>query len=286
VLLIVLPQVLVTAYVEVEYGNIINTYKAMYSSYLDREGLLNATWKITKTYEEEMFQPTYGTPTILLSDVAILFVPTLTIYSLSGGLNKIIVVQKAGRCSEFATAITTLLKDITSIETRKVYFEGVDHALPEVYLNGEWWVFDATYTTPKYPVRAVNYASHLKPKIRKCVARIIEESTNLNVLSEHGFNASTLSITAIIDLTTNPYDDVPASDATVEIYAPENLYDPLVATGKTDGNGNFTVQLNGDKQYVILIKSCYMGRSVIGIAVIYLPPSTHETIEIKLHKYG
>ena len=56
----------------------------------------------------------------------------------------------------------------------------------------------------------------------------------LDVLREHGFNASTLVVVVIIDPTTNTLDDVPAAHATLEIFALENMYDPLVAMGRTD----------------------------------------------------
>ena len=113
---------------------------------------------------------------------------------------------------------------------------------------------------------------------------IVEES-GLDVLKEHGFNVSTLVIIAIIDLTTSPLDNIPAARASVEIFALENLYDPLVANGSTNENGHFSVLLNGDKDYVIVVKSLYEGLPVIGVAKVYLPPNSHITVEIRLSAY-
>ncbi len=53
-------------------------------------------------------------------------------------MNRLIVVQRMGGCEEFASAVVTLLSDAAGLYTRKVCFEGIDHALPEVYFRGEW----------------------------------------------------------------------------------------------------------------------------------------------------
>ena len=114
---------------------------------------------------------------------------------------------------------------------------------------------------------------------------MIVEGSGLDVLKEHGFNVSTLVIIAIIDLTTSPLDNIPAARASVEIFALENLYDPLVANGSTNENGHFSVLLNGDKDYVIVVKSLYEGLPVIGVAKVYLPPNSCITVEIRLSAY-
>jgi len=72
----------------------------------------------------------------------------------------------------------------------------------------------------------------------------------------------------------------------VEVFAVENMYDLLVATGHTDERGNFSVQLNGGKEYIIVVRHSYGGRLVIGVAKVYLPPSSCVAIEMRLHKYG
>lgn len=188
---------------------------------------------------------------------------------------------------EFASAVVTLLGDTAGMRARKVCFEGIDHSLPEVYFKGEWWVFDAYYTTPDRPVKAEYYASYLRRErggLDRYVSKIVVEGTGLDVLGEHGFNASKLVVTAIVDPTTNPLDDTPAADASVEVFAVENMYDPLVAAGRTDGRGRFSVQLNGGKEYIVVVKYLRDGR-MIGVAKVYLPPGSRETIEVRLHKY-
>ncbi|RLE87311.1 MAG: hypothetical protein DRJ67_05065 [Thermoprotei archaeon] len=144
-------------------------------------------------------------------------------------MSRLIVVQRMGGCGEFAMAVATLLRDAARLYTRVVYFEGIDHALPEIYFRGRWWVFDAYYTTPRRPVEARAYASYLRHEwggLDRYVSRMVVEGTGLDVLGEHGFNASTLVITAIVDPTTNPLDDVPAAHATVEVFALETSTTP------------------------------------------------------------
>lgn len=89
-------------------------------------------------------------------------IPMLSLYCWAGGMNKLIVVQRIGGCGEFASAVVTLLSDTAGLYARKVYFEGIDHSLPEIYFRGEWWVFDAYYTTPDHPAKAEYYALYLR----------------------------------------------------------------------------------------------------------------------------
>jgi len=128
------------------------------------------------------------------------------------------VLQKKGNCGEFAIAIKTLLRDVTGLETRIVHMGGFDHALPEVYWNGSWWVFDGIFTTPINPVNADSYAEYLKKNYRNVYENLYclrEDSTGTSVLAEHGFDAVNITIVAIIDPTSSKWDDKPARNAGV-----------------------------------------------------------------------
>ena len=284
-------QASLAIYIEAEYFAIRDHYKRLFTYYLksreDRD-VLTAAWNITLLLRQD-FKGTYGYNVFLPSRyvssyIGLFFSPLLSLCYWGRGIDRLVVVQRMGACWEFATAVATLLSDAAGLHTRRVCFEGIDHALPEVYLRGKWWVFDAYYTTPNRPIKAKTYASYLRSErggLDKFVSRMLVANTGLNVLREHGFNSSMLVITAIIDLTTNPLDDIPAGHAIVEIFALENRYDPLVATGYTDERGYYSVQLNGGKEYIIVIK--HGGR--IGLAKVYLPPNSCIAIEVRLHKY-
>ncbi len=138
-------------------------------------------------------------------------------------------------------------------------------------------------------MKAEYYALYLKREwggLDRCVSRMVVEGTGLDVLREHGFTVSTLAVTAIVDPTTKPLDDIPAAYASVEVFALENMYDPLVIAGRTDERGNFSVQLNSGKEYVVVVRHSYGGRPMIGVAKVYLPPNSCVAIEIRLHRYG
>lgn len=174
------------------------------------------------------------------------------------GYEKLIVPQKKGNCGEFAIAIKILLRDVAGLNTRKVIMEGFDHAFPEVYWNGSWWVFDAIFTTPKYPVKAGNYAEYLKENERnvyECLGNLKDSETGTSVLAEHGFDAVIITIVAIIDFASGNTNDKPAENADVEIFVLENWYDPLIAKGKTNEDWLYQTVLRRYGDYVIVAKS-------------------------------
>jgi len=73
-------------------------------------------------------------------------------------------VARIGMCGEFAMGLARLLRDSLGCETRMVAFKTLDHEFPEVKVDGNWYVFDLTYTTPDKPVEASKYAEYLQNK--------------------------------------------------------------------------------------------------------------------------
>jgi len=289
-LIYILPQIIGVSYIENEYLRI---KKPLLQEYRDPIGngrdKLNLSWAILVSFDSN-FERTYGKMgAVKPNDVVEMYSSYFAIFTLItmcyvlyfDGYNKLIISQGMGECGEFAQAAKFLLKDVTGSNTRIVSFEGIDHALPEIEIDNEWWVFDLVYTTPCYPVEAANYASHLKIQnsdICKYAANLKNEETGETLLAAHGFSPSNLTITAIRDITNNPSDDEPATNAEVEIFAFQNQYDPLVAKGGTDNWGNCSVTLNSDKEYLILVKE---GR-LVGLARISLS-SPNESIVVHLH---
>jgi hypothetical protein len=223
---------------------------------------------------------------VLKNSNVLFFSPLIGSHLLTfNGFSKLIVLQKTGNCGEFAEAISFLLKDITGVKTRVISIEGIDHAFPEAYLEGKWWIFDKIYTTPDYPVDAYTYASHLESRGEaKYVADLKITGNNKSLLSEHGFRPVNLTVIAILDMTSNLADDKPAADAEVEIFAMENLYDSLVAKGKTDKFGKYTTTLNGGKNYFVVVKKGKYAFGAVGVAEINSNTS-NKTVKVHLHKY-
>lgn len=292
-LIYLLPQIIVLTNIELEYSKVKSDYMKEYQyslNYRDNNEL-NASWNILGSYNKE-FEKTYAISTppsrfiFRYVKSRFLIYPILWQYFKLDGFNKLLVVQSRGGCGEFAWTAAFFLNDVTGLNTRVVSFEGIDHAFPEVEVNNVWWVFDLVYTTPYYPIEAHNFASHLKMQnfdLYNYVANLKKRDTGETLLAEHGFSPSNLTITTIRDITNNPSDDEPATNAEVEIFAFQNRYDPLVAKGGTDNFGNYTVTLNSGKEYLILVKE---GEPIpiVGLDRINLS-SPNESIVVYLHKY-
>ena len=191
------------------------------------------------------------------------------------------MLQKKGNCEEFAIAIKTLLHDITGLKTRVIHMEGFDHAFPEVYWNGSWWVFDGIFTTPNSPVKAENYAKYLKRKHRIVYENLYNlKEDGISVLDEHGFKAVNVTIVAIIDPTSNEMDDKPAKNALVEIFALKNWYDHLIDRGRTDKEGKYKITVRSHGAYILIAKS--EDEKFVGIREVE-ELRNGEEIVVKLH---
>jgi hypothetical protein len=68
----------------------------------------------------------------------------------------------------------------------------LEEGAPEVKVGDTWYVVDITYTTPESPVKASEYAEHLratKPSLYSKVKGVIEAYTGRDLSAEHGFAA-------------------------------------------------------------------------------------------------
>lgn len=286
-------QAVLVVTIEAEYNNIQMHYSAEYSELKNETNELSAIWHIVNEYKKEFDTSTYGNRNAVIPSRVVSFnpilAPILGIYFIEyDGPSKLIVVQKKGNCGEFAEAVSFLLSDLTGLPTRIVSFEGIDHAFPEVNIEGKWWVLDKLWTTKERPVEACQYYAVLKAKgLAKYVANLVEKDSNRSVLSEHGFRPVNLTIFAISDMTIYETDDTPAAGAEIEVFAPLNHYDPLVAKGRTDGNGRLYVVLKSQKDYVIIAKTEKSGTRAVGIIIINSKEldAPNKTVKIYLHKY-
>ena len=285
-------QVLTIIAIESEYHTVVSEY----SQFLKENPAngLSSSWAVVAKYKNE-FDGTYGRNESLPNRVLFSnsgfylgFTPLFLVYlEWFDGYEKLVVIQKKGNCGEFAIAIKTLLRDVTGLKTRIVHMEGLDHAFPEVYWNGSWWVFDAIFTTPDYPVKAGRYANYLKENKRDVYYNLYnlkEDETGTSVLAEHGFKAVNITIVAIIDQTSSKSDDKPAKDALVEIFVLKNWYDPLVDRGKTNEEGKYQIVLRRYGDYVIVAKSS--DGQFVGILEVDGGDLKDENeIVVRLHKY-
>ena len=157
---------------ELGYYNVVSEYSQVFKKNTVGDDL-NSYWALAVKYRDG-FEGTYGRneslPNRILtrnSGFFLGFTPMfLTYLEWFDGYEKLIVLQKKGNCAEFAIAIKTLLRDVTGLKTRVVHMEGFDHAFPEIYWNGSWWVFDGVFTTQDYPIKAELDAEYLKKIIK------------------------------------------------------------------------------------------------------------------------
>lgn len=164
-----LSQITMLVAVEFEYRGTVNEYAQFFKENLKEKSKMDSSWAVVVAYRDE-FEGTYGSDETLPNRIItrdsgfyLGFTPLFAAYLVwFDGYEKLIVLQKKGNCGEFAIAIKTFLRDVTGLETRKVNMEGFDHAFPEIYWNGSWWVFDGIFTTPSYPVKAESYAEYTK----------------------------------------------------------------------------------------------------------------------------
>jgi len=172
-----LTTVIVTeSYYPVYIGSLRNTYGASCQ--------LNTAWSIATKY----FQDYYSTYGKAVPKPAQMF--ELHCCGIHWIYHPAFVLAKTGACGDFAVALATLLRDVLGCKTRVMAFEGWDHGVPEVMVNGTWYVFDITYTTPQSPVPANKYYEYLAANysnIASSIKGFIDYETGEDVSIEHGF---------------------------------------------------------------------------------------------------
>jgi hypothetical protein len=147
---------------------------------------LETAWKISNSYfYTQGYYPTYMKPLPKPDQIF-----ELSCCGLYWIYSRAFVLAKTGACGDFAIALATLLHDALGCKTRVVNFKGWDHAIPEVMVNGTWYVFDITYTTPQSPVPANKYYEYLAanyPNIASSIKGFIDYETGEDVSIEQGF---------------------------------------------------------------------------------------------------
>lgn len=249
----------------------------------DSFSTLDCAWTTAKIYLKK-FKSTYGLPAerpylLVTRDPILQYIVSKDL------LNRMVVISGYGGCGELAIAISTIVRDIFGLDTRVLNFEGIDHTIAEVYVNGSWYVLDPGFTTPKGPIRVGFYASYLANsssenvrRVYETAARLIDIESGKDLAYEHGFTMVNVTVTAIYDPTARKCDEELAGGAKVSIFLENNFYDVLVASGTTNDSGKFSITLTSGKQYVILVESDYKGVQWAGVAVLCLtaPPYTYN----------
>jgi len=293
----ILFQFIIIGGLQYEYLKIKDEYSIYYADYQNKNPneSLNASWELTQKYYNT-FLGTYAVQGAFLPNRGLVqqyipFVNPILDYYFSNmnGLKKMIIIQNKGNCGEFSQSIAFLLNETSQNPTRLVSFEGIDHMMPEISINNQWWVFDRVYLTPSKPINYQQFFSYIPSEVRNNIANMYFQRDTPSLLKEHGFNETRYTITAISDLTSSGSDNIPMKDVNVEFYALNNSYDPVVAKGITDENGKFSATLNPDKEYWVVAKyeplPILPVQKLVGVEYISRTTQTNLSIPLYLHKY-
>jgi len=177
-----------------EYSHTLVEFRKFYADCVNNgTDILECVWSLTLRYRDE-FVPTYMTPCAkprqLLLKFAFRAPPIFLQVDTRDFVAKLTASAKTGACLDFAIGVTKILRDL-GFETRVISFLGWDHAIPEVEINGTWFVIDAVYTTPNSPVPAPMYGDYLKVYYRDVYTSLrglLDFDTGLDVGDEHGLS--------------------------------------------------------------------------------------------------
>jgi len=179
-----------------EYSHTLAEFRKFYTDCVNNgTDILECVWSLTLRYRDE-FAPTYMTPCTKPRQLLLRFTlrapPIILQVDTRDFVAKLDASAKTGACLDFAIGVTKILRDL-GFETRVVSFLGRDHAIPEVKINGTWFVIDAVYTTPNNPVPAPMYGDYLKAyhiDIYVSLKGLLDSDTGLDVSGEHGLSSS------------------------------------------------------------------------------------------------
>jgi len=193
---IIVSSFCIAGVVDPEYSHTLAEFKKFYADCINNgTDVLECVWSLTLRYKDE-FVPTYRTPCAKPRQLLLKFTfkapPIFMQIDTRDFVAKLAASAGTGACLDFAIGVTKILSDL-GFETRVVSFLGWDHAIPEVKINGTWFVIDAVYTTPNNPVPASMYGDYLKAyhsDIYASLKGLLDFDTGLDVSGEHGLSLS------------------------------------------------------------------------------------------------
>ncbi len=173
--------------IDYRYMQVVEEFKRYVKGCDVSNSSLERLWKLVLQYERE-FVATYRMPCPKPRQLLVRQPPLIDNRDF---VAKLAAVSRTGACIDFALGITKIIEDVYGYKTRVVSMVGVDHVIPEVEINGTWYVIDVTYTTPKYPVKVSEYAEYLRqyyPNVYNELSGLVDFDTGEDLSSEHGFH--------------------------------------------------------------------------------------------------
>lgn len=277
-----------------QYSNVVKDYSTTYTGFLveNSNDTLNASWNLTQKYYTG-FDGTYNITSAYIPSRNFFYFPyTIPVFiecyqNSMSGFQRLLVTQQKGNCGEFSQSIVYLLNDTTHFPTRLIYFEGIDHMMPEVYITNQWWVFDIDYLTPNKPIDSYNFSKNIPDGVREDIAYIhSSQNQQKSLLKQHGFNETNITITACLDMPATSWDGKPIQGVKIEVFSLNNSHDPLVSQGITDENGEYSTIINPEKDYRIFATYESNSQKLVGFASVSKIVSDNLSINVKITNYG
>jgi hypothetical protein len=279
-----------------EYTHIEEKYSESYNQYLitHPSDFLNASWNLTRKFHDS-FLGTYGIQGSFLPDrsLSTSYIPFINplldnYFNNQNGYQKLLIVQQRGNCGEFSQSITFLLNDTTHFPTRFVNIEGIDHMMPEIEIDNQWWIVDKVFLTPERPINSNNFSSYIDKSIRDNIANLHSSTNEKSLLKQHGFNETNITVTSFADYPGNALNEKAIKGVIVEVFTSTNSHDPLVAKGITDENGQYTMILNSEKDYWIFAEyePIPLFPKLVGLKPLSNISSDNLSINVNITHYG
>lgn len=182
-----------TPWVETAYGNVVRSYADALSD-CATDVSPQCVLELAKKYTADFFNTykhKYPKPRqLLVNSFNIEFV------------KKLAAILKTGACEDYSLGLAKLIEGVYGLRTRIISFINWDHAMPEVEIDGTWYVLDLVFTTPNQIVKVSEYAEHLSKMceerggdyyelyegLRRGEVRIKDPISNEDLTKQHGFD--------------------------------------------------------------------------------------------------
>ena len=290
-IILVIPQLFVINAIENESQNAIDAYSSLANDKFKGDNLA-VCWNLTNAYSNN-YKPTFhvknsSIPARNLANWCVKpsYSPYIYFfiddyYNHNSGYGKTALLTQTGNCGEFSQAVVYMINTTLGLPTRSLYFIGIDHEFPEVFINGSWYVFDKRYLTPRYPVKSDNYAEYIEKsnqRVSHCVADIKQVQSNISLLEEHGFNTTT------IEVQLSNWDNISFDDAVLTLYIMDNnSTKPLIEEKKPDREGHFNFSVRSEIRYLIFAEKSNILSKYIGFNDVIANNQT-EVLRIELYR--
>jgi len=274
VITLIFPQLFVINAIENESGIELSKYSVLANEVFHGDDI-SICWNLTNVYYNKydsafhFKNKTIPARNLAKQCVKPVYSPYLyyfiyNFYIYDQGYGKAALLTERGNCGEFSQAIVYMINATMNLPTRSLHFQGQDHELPEILINGSWYVFDRTFTTQSYPVKSEDYAAYIKEKDESFfnnIANIKKIRSDVYLLEEHGFNTTT------IEVQLSNWDNLSYEGFIITLYLVDNNSTmPLINQKRLDKEGQCNFSVRSGIKYLFFAEKTNFQSKYIGIS--------------------